>query len=325
MVQKWTALLILIVLGLGVVSYGAANLILYTVGEVQGDSAQEPARWLKESETRKDTVSPFIAPSDLDVMVPHKATYVIEMIQKRSGAQIVDLSGTMTYEWKSVCDAWVSNHRFDLVYVYPDAPPMKIQSDFTTYEPHDGSGFDFNSRRRRDGELYEELRGNAQIAADKKSGIAFFNAPEGLSYDLPENAVFPMRHAYEVLQAINQGKRFYSSTLFDGSDDQGPAEVNAFLGQAIDSLTHVTMSDSINSDLLILPAHRVRLAFFPLNLPDPQADYEMDVVLHPNGIISDMRVEYQDFSVSQRLTSLESVSGGDACAQNTPQTPDSEL
>jgi hypothetical protein len=314
MVQKWTIGLILLVLLLGVVSYGAANLILYAVEKTE--DAHAPARFLKdEAPAIRPTQTAFQAPKGLEVMVPHRATYRIDMVQKRSSAQIVDLSGTMTFEWKSVCDAWVTDHRFDLVYIYPEAPPMKIQSDFVTYEPHDGSTFDFNSRRRREGELYEELRGTARIDSTKKGGQVDYTVPEGLSYDLPPGTIFPMRHAFEVLQAIAAGKMFYKVTIFDGSDDQGPVEVNSFIGPEVDALSVVTMNDALDTSLIESPARRVRLAFFPLNTSDPQADYEMDVLLHPNGVISDMRVQYEDFSVTQRLVALERLESADPCAK----------
>jgi len=38
-----------------------------------------------------------------------------------------------------------------------------------------------------------------------------------------------------------------------------------------------------------------------------EADYEMDVIFHENGIISDMFIEYKDFSVTQKLVALEKI------------------
>ena len=44
--------------------------------------------------------------------VPHKALYEIRLAETKSGSQIVNISGQMFYEWKSACDAWISDHRF---------------------------------------------------------------------------------------------------------------------------------------------------------------------------------------------------------------------
>jgi hypothetical protein len=53
------------------------------------------------------------------------------------------------------------------------------------------------------------------------------------------------------------------------------------------------------------PAWNVRLAFFPVRGTEAISDYEMNAVIHRNGIISDMRVDYKDFSVTQKLVALE--------------------
>ena len=47
------------------------------------------------------------------------------------------------------------------------------------------------------------------------------------------------------------------------------------------------------------------MAFFPMKTATAISDYEMNAVIHENGIISDMRVDYKDFSVTQKLVALE--------------------
>ena len=54
----------------------------------------------------------------------------------------------------------------------------------------------------------------------------------------------------------------------------------------------------------------MRLAFFPLNNEEAISDYEMTLVFHKNSVISDMVIDYDDFSVSQKLIALEPVSEG---------------
>ncbi len=56
-------------------------------------------------------------------------------------------------------------------------------------------------------------------------------------------------------------------------------------------------------------AWRIRLAFFPLNKPSETSDYEMELTFHENGIIRDMIVEYDDFTLSQKLVALEKIEG----------------
>ncbi len=251
--------------------------------------------------------------------VAHKALYDIKLSGTKSGSQIVNVTGKMLYEWQPSCDAWISNHRFDLYYEYADSPPMRILSDFSTYEPFDGKSMDFTSQRKRDGQLIEELRGSAELN-DKLSGAAKYTIPKGLEFNLPEGTLFPMGHTINVLKAIHEGKKIYSGTVFDGSDADGPTEINAVVVKnlAIDDL--VKSSKDIDAKLMQSPARKVRMAFFPLNNASESADYEMNVALHDNGVISDMYIEYDDFTITQKLIALEPLENGCPGAK-TDQNP----
>lgn len=252
---------------------------------------------------------PAISAAELARIAPHKALYKIEMVQKRGGSQVLNIYGDMFFEWRSACEAWSTDHRFNLNYEYPDSQPMRITSDFTTYERFDGKSFDFHSRRRRDGEMYEQLRGRATLPKNgaEEGGRAVFTMPADLAFDLSPDTVFPMGHTLGVLRAIKDKQVFFDATIFDGSDTEGPTAVNAFIGKPADT-SHVALdSVAIDAALLTSPARHIRLAFFPLKSTEPDSDYEMSVILHENGVISDMYVEYKDFSVTQKLVGLESL------------------
>lgn len=235
--------------------------------------------------------------------IPHKALYEIKLAGKKSGSQIVSISGQMFYEWSSNCDAWNSNHRFNLLYEYADTPPMKITSDFSTYETFDGKTFNFASQRKRNGDLFEELRGLAIKDGDVQT--ATFSLPEGLEYELKPNTLFPMQHTLDVLDTIKSGKKFYKATIFDGSDQDGPVEVNAFIGKKQELDEEFKENKNIDQSLLNNDAWTVQLAFFPAVNQESTADYEMTLVFHDNGVISEMMVDYGDFTVSQKLKALD--------------------
>lgn len=240
----------------------------------------------------------------------HRALYDIRLVRTQSGSQVLNISGQMLYEWQVSCEAWISNHRFNVVYEYADSAPMRIDSDFSTYESFDGQSLNFTSQRKRDGELFEELRGQASLPAPGARGKAVYTLPAGTAFDLPPGSLFPVRHSMNVLESIREGKKFYRAVIFDGSDGEGPVEVNAFIGKPVElpatiSQTGGKPAAAIDKELLASPAHKVRLAFFPMASEEETSDYEMSMVFHENGIISDMVIEYDDFSISQKLVALE--------------------
>ena len=217
----------------------------------------------------------------------------------------MDLRGQMMFEWQAGCAAYTTNHHFTLAYEYADSAPLKITSDFTTYEMRDGHEFDFISRRHRDGQLYEELRGTAKRAWNGALKISYTTPPD-LSFDTKPGVLFPIAHTQELLRAIKEKKKIFHAVVFDGSDDEGPVEINAVIsGPLAHAPVQASSDTTIDAGLLQSPAWNVRMAFFPLSSDETQSDYEMDLVMHENGVISDMRVHYSDFSVTQKLAALE--------------------
>lgn len=288
----------------------------YILGTKEHGDAVEAAKSSieKTAEVVEKTVNKVVAPNKNDPavamgFVPHKALYDVKLISTKSGSQIVNLDGQMLYEWQSSCDAWLANHQFNLFYEYADSPPMQVTSDFSTFESFDGKSLDFTSQRKRDGELFDELRGRATLG-EGGAGEAVYTMPEGLSFDLKQGSLFPMQHTLNVYQAIKDGKKFYHASIFDGSDEDGPVEINAFIGKAVTPSDDIELSPGIDADLFNTKAWNVRLAFFPLINPQAAADYEMSMNFHENGVISSMVIDYEDFSVSQKLVALEKVEKG---------------
>ncbi len=258
-------------------------------------------------------------------LIPHKALYEIKMISNHSSSQFLNLSGQMYYEWQPSCEAWVSNHRFNMVYEYTDAPSMRITSDYSTYEPFDGKSMNFTSQRKRDGQIFEEIRGSAEITRPSESQ-AKYTIPEGLIQPLPQETLFPMSHTLMVLQKIKAGEKFHRAVIFDGSDQEGPMQVTSFVGKPLESSDIVQVAAGIDRELMRSKAWKVRLAFFPDTSKEAGSDYEMSVVFHENGVISDIVIDYEDFSVSQKLVALERLES--ACTEGKPRpaekAPDSK-
>ena len=265
---------------------------------------------LKPSFIVKDNVVDYKKDSitnNLDVgrIAPHRALYNVSLISKKSSSQIVDLQGKMLFELKRSCDAWITKHDFTLNYHFSDSPPLKIESDFTTYETFDGAKLVFNTKRKRDDILYEEFSGSAVRDINSGSGTILFKTPEGLSYDMPKGSFFPVAHTLEIIDKVMAGEKFFIATIFDGSDGEGPFEVSAFI---LPTQTYSTFKGKeFDKNLLDKKSWSVRLAFFPMNGDKSVAEYEMNIIIHDNGIVSDMVVEYADFSVAQKLVALEEL------------------
>lgn len=254
-------------------------------------------------------LSALSEPDARNVLAPHRALYEIRLSATRSGAQVANVRGKMLYEWSQTCEGWLSNHKFNISYEYSDSPPMRILSDFSNYEPFDSRALDFASKRMRDGGDLDEFRGHAAMKA-QGGGQALYKIPADLAFDLPAGTKFPAAHSLAVLKQIREGRKLMRATIFDGSDNEGPVEVTSILGSPVDAADRYKDQKNIDPGLLRAPAHKIRLAFFPLADETESSDYEMSVVFHENGVISDMTIDYDDFSVTQKLIALEPLKDG---------------
>jgi len=220
---------------------------------------------------------------------PHKALYDVRLSSKKSSAKIANISGKMFYEWQ------------------PDVevPSVRITSNFTTYESFDGKEFNFTSLRKRGDVILEELRGSVASNGSEYSNEARFSIPEDLVFTLPEGTLFPMAHTIDVIEKIKSGTKFYNAVMFDGSDDEGPVDINNIIGKKTTFTPDEDVKSFIDEDLIKSQAWKLRLAFFPLKNAEAAADYEMSAIFHENGVISDMTIDYDDFSVTQKLVAIE--------------------
>ncbi len=103
------------------------------------------------------------------------------------------------------------------------------------------------------------------MAAD--GGQAVYSLPADLKFDLPQGTLFPMAQTLAVLRAAHEGKKFFKATIFDGSDDEGPVEVNTFIGAPVNALSRITPAPAIDNALVNGPARLVRPGVFPAEQP----------------------------------------------------------
>lgn len=241
---------------------------------------------------------------------PHRAAYDIRLSAKKSSAKVANISGTMLYEWKPSCDAWVTNHKFDMMYEYVEVPTARVVSTFSTYESFDGKSFNYTSQKKQGDFVIQELRGNVERDDAAAESVAVYNMPAELTISLPAQTLFPVAHSLDVMKRIKAGERFFATTTFDGSDEDGPVEINTIVLKEDVYTPLAEPKEALDESLLKGKGWKIRAAFFPLAVNDEIADYEMSLVFHENGVMRDLEIDYGDFSVTQTLVALEEVSGG---------------
>ncbi|MFZ4762799.1 MAG: EipB family protein [Alphaproteobacteria bacterium] len=242
------------------------------------------------------------------VFLPHKALYRVSLASSRSLNQLASVDGQMLFEWGSSCDGWTTDQKFTLNYLYADGQEMKLRSNYSAWESKAGDAYNFTVRRYRNGTLAEEFRGNAH-KGKKGTSFAQYTKPEEKKIPLPDDAYFPVAHTKALLSLHNNDAPFFSAMLFDGSDGEPASEVNAAVGpfKPLEELP-------LDNELLKTPARKVRMAFYPsvngtriAQDEESSPDYEITLMLHQNGVVSSLRIDYGDYSLDGKLEALDVV------------------
>lgn len=243
----------------------------------------------------------------VEALLPHRALYDMKMTSVRSGAQIVNVSGQLVFEWRPDCGGVVTDYHFDMHYEYSDSAPVDVKSHVANFEPYDRPHLDFATQRFNGGALFQSISG----AADLSAGQVSYQKPEDAVTALPADTAFPTGYTLKLARAIDAGQTMMTAHLFDGSDEQGAVWVNTLIGAPVDALDGGFIGETVDPTALTSsPAHRVQMAFFSAGEGDSLPDYEMRAIFHQNGVMRSVEIEYDDFSVVQDLVSLDIIEGG---------------
>jgi hypothetical protein len=239
-------------------------------------------------------------------VTPHRALYIMSLESAKPSSGVVGANGTLAYQWGETCDGWTIEQRYKLNMQYEEDPAADIGSAFVTWESKDGLKYRFNQRKTRNGELQEEIRGDATLNAKDHSGTANFVKPKEQSFNLPSGSFFPTAHTLTLIHKGETGENYLSAPVFDGSEFDGAVLISAVLGPktAIGAAPHPS---DVASPLLKRPSWKVHLAFFPESSKDERPDYELGMRMLDSGISSEMTIDYGDYVVRAKLKELEAL------------------
>jgi hypothetical protein len=237
-------------------------------------------------------------------IAPHRALYTMTLGTAKSNSGVVGARGTMLYEWGETCDGWTIQQRYRLRMQYAESGDVEISSNYVTWEAKDGLRYRFNERKLRNGEVDEEIRGEARLEGPGKRGVAEFSRPSSSRIDLAPGTIFPTRHTIELIEHAAAGDQFLARNVFDGSGAESSVEITAAIAAEQDASSG---GGTVKSPLLERPSWRVRLAFFPAGSTSEQPDYELGMRLHDNGVSGEMVLDYNDFAIKARLDEIEAL------------------
>jgi hypothetical protein len=232
---------------------------------------------------------------------PHLAAYRLALHSKDSTSALVDVRGGLVIEWRLACDGWLSRQRLSFVAATEDGPGFSHDVRFSSWEALDGSRLQYTIRSYNADGVEQEYRGEAQLESGGAGGLATFSTPEEKEVKLPPGTVFPTDHLQRLLASARAGVQFLSHDVFDGWGFDALTQITSVIGapRKIEPLK----GDA--ADGLGGRAWPISMAYYNVEHPTETPEFEASFLLSENGVLSDLVLDYGDFSLDAKLEKLE--------------------
>ncbi len=251
-----------------------------------------------------------LAPMTQVPLVPHRAIYDLSLGDVRGNAQVASVHGRILYDFDgNACQGY--SLEFRQVSELNNGEGKTSTSDLrsTTWEQADAKKFKFSSENYVDNNLTATVDGHAQHDADK-TAVAL-DKPEKKTIDLAAGVVFPTEHMVRVINAAHEGKSILSFPVYDGSESgQKVFDTLTVIGRKLnsDDRKHDDAAAGL-AKLAGVPRWPVTISYFEKkkaeNTSEQTPDYSIGFELYENGISRALTLDYNDFIVIGKLTSLE--------------------
>ena len=152
-------------------------------------------------------------------------------------------------------------------------------------------------------ELQEEFRGLAKLPSPGAAGTAHYSMPEGQDVALPAGTIFPTEHVADLIAAALAGDNVLNREVFDGSGEDALTKATAVIGKA----KTVALPDAAGEE----QRWPVSIAYFAAEGDDTLPQFEIAFDLSPGGVLSNVRLDYGDFTLKADLEKLETFAPPD--------------
>lgn len=243
------------------------------------------------------------------VLAPHRAVYDLTLGNARGKSSVQAIRGRILYDFSgSACRGY--DLRFRQVSELDSGEGKTALSDLraTTWEDGAAKTFRFNSQNSLNDQLVESTEGQAERRADAVA-VALAK-PEQKAIKLEARAVFPTEHMRHIIAAARDGKIVLELPVYDGSETgQKLYDTLTIIGRTIaPDQRKPTDAAAGQAALAELRRWPVTISYFDRDQKkagEQTPVYALSVELYENGISRALTLDYNDFVVTAKLSSLE--------------------
>ena len=250
-------------------------------------------------------------PADKVVLAPHRAVYDLKLMKTRGSRAIEAVRGRILYDFSgNACDGYAL--KFRQVSELDSGEGKAALSDLrsTTWEDGAAKKFRFNSENLVNEQQTEVVDGHAE-----RNGEAVdvnLSKPKEKRFTEPVTAVFPTEHMRRIIAAARDGKTILEFPVYDGSES-GDKLYNTLtiIGRTIPPGKETDDAGAKIPELAKLARWPVTISYFEQQSAKQEQTgeqtpvYSIGFELYENGISRALTLDYPDFTISGKMTSLE--------------------
>jgi EipB-like len=259
--------------------------------------------------------APAVAPAphaDKVVLVPHRAVYDLKLAKSRGGRGVDAVRGRILYDFSgNACDGYALQFRqvSELNSVEGQSTLSDMRS--TTWEDGAAKRFRFNSENLLNDRQTDAVDGHAERETGAIS--VSLSKPNTKTFTEPVEAVFPTEHMRRIIEAAHDGKTILQFPVYDGSET-GEKLYNTLtvIGAAIPPGSSPPDDAAASVPALAkLTRWPVTISYFEHESAQKQQTgeqtpvYALSFELYENGISRALSLDYPDFTISGKMTSLD--------------------
>ena len=238
----------------------------------------------------------------------HRAVYELKLAQARGKSTAVSARGRILYNFSgSACEGY--SLEFRQVSELDNGEGKVTLSDLRSNTWEDGSGktYRFNSQNYLNQRLVDAVDGRAERQQNAIS--VTLTKPSDRKVDLDVKIVFPTEHVRRIIDAAREGKSILEFPVFDGSET-GEKVYNTLtvIGHEIPADQKVPTDAAAGVPALAgMKRWPVTVSYFDKagKSGEQLPVYSIGFELYENGISRALMLDYNDFSISGALTTLE--------------------
>ena len=233
----------------------------------------------------------------------YQAIYNMKLDKATTGSQFSAVHGSAVSYFRRACAGWQAKEELVMDFYTQTGASIRRDLKFESLEAFDGKTYKFSSTAMTNG-IAEKYYGTAHSKPEKE-GEAGFGGESQKTFILPQGTVFYTGLVQWLLSEAERGRQSAETWVFDGADAEGPEKVVAFI---------LAFQPDRNQDLhpnfgKLTQGKRwtIRLAFYKPGPIDGIPNYEMEIGMVENGVLTGFRIHFENFSVTQTLEDLISV------------------